>query len=606
MTFNDLYNKVEEAYLNAAIKHSGDYTKMGEIDDLEASDAEKVRRALEYISNSESAKEIFQDDADVARELHTQIRNEYNDDDIIKALKLGGEGKKANLYSYKDGWMSIPTKDLILMAKNAGLEPKELIRYLGDKQRVRDLEMIVEGFDPQTGKRNMKDWLQSAYMGVMAPRQKEAIKRGEEPSATDAVLDAGEIALSSLPVGGPTAKIASKVLGKGARGLGSRLGHWATKQGKTLVDAAVVPAATEALDAVVYDDPRNPRSTFNPYDVGVGALTNAAAPWLLRSGLGVFARPVGSRSGLSKTVENLTDDPASNALYKVEEAFNILNDAKNRSNKYTADELQAARDIIVSSEMVKDNPDLAKYAQYLTGEEIWPNRPFMNPVRDKSKEVGKKYKEYLETNPSTVKKNRDVQKEAVQSDMFPSESESFEAAGSNVFATDFLNDPSKWGLTKGGKAGLMNKEKAKALDLNTENLIDPRHAEKSAKELKFKESMKHNTDRGYPRASAFDKEVDRLIRTNPEQFKSGSGLTSGLRSLITNKAAPSVGKSVVPTYGPALESLKPEPDEKQAKIQEYLNDPSVIRMWSEGKFKPREIPGDPLWEAYKIYKQGDK
>lgn len=601
MTFDDLYNKVEEAYLNAAIKHSGDYVEMGKIDDLEASDAEKVRRALDYISNSESAREIFQNDADIMKELRTQIKNEYNDEDIIKALKLSGEGKTPDLYSYDKGWMSIPTKELVQMAKNAGLEPKELIRYLGDRQIVRDRNMTVEGYDPVTGERNMKDWLQSAYMGIMAPRQKEALKRGEDPSLTDQLLDAGEVIVSSIPVGGGTSMVASKVLGKGVKGLGSSIGHQAVKGIKTAVDATAAPLVMEAADAIAYDDPTNSRSTFNPYDVAVGGLTNAAAPWLLRTGLGTFARPVGSRSGLSKAIENLTDDPQTRALYNLEEAFNVLRDAKNRSSKYTSEELQAARDIIISSELLKDNPDLAKYAQYLTGEELWTNRK----VKNKAKEVGENYSAYLETNPKSAKAKRDVQAEAVKSDILPSESEAFEAAGSNVYATDFLEDPSKWGLTKGGKAGLVNKEKAKALDLNTENKIDPRHAEKSAAELRFEESRKHSTDRGYPRASSFDKEVDRLIRTNPEQFKAGSGVASGLRSLTTNKLAPSVGKSVVPTYGASLESLKREPDEREVKIQAYLNDPSILRMWDSGMFTPRKIEGDPLWEAYKIYK-GEK
>lgn len=608
MTFDDIYNGVNDVYvLTPLVKTYED--AMNALDEIkyneDLSEAEKIRRALEYVGKDTDLRDIFSKNEDVMKELRTQITSEYNDEDIIKALKLGGEGKKADLYSYKDGWMSIPTKDFVLMAKNAGLNPKELIQYLGDKQRVRDREKVVEGYDPQTGERNMKDWLQSTYMDVMAPRQKEALKRGEDPSVKDMALDAGELIASSIPVGGPTTSVVSKIgLGKGARGLGARIGHRLTKEGKTLVDAAAVPFLTEAADALAYDDPTNSRSVFNPADAVIGTVTNASAPWLMRGGLGMFAEPVGSRAGLSKVVEEMADDPSSRALYKVEEALNMLRDAKNRSNKYTADELQAARDIIVSSEIVKDNPELAKYAQYLTGEELWTNKT----VRDKSKEVGKKYNAYLETNPSTVKANRDIQKEAVQSDMFPSESESFEAAGSNVFATDFLKDPSKWGLTKGGKAGLMNKEKAKALDLNTENLIDPRHAEKSAKELRFKESRKHETDRGYPRASAFDKEVDRLIRTNPEQFKaaSASGALSGLRTLTTNKLAPVFDKRLGAGYGSAVKTIERKPDEKQAKIQEYLNDPSVIRMWSEGKFKPREIPGDPLWEAYKIYKQGDK
>lgn len=604
MKLEDLYKVVEEAYLLKPLyeKYESAESELSGIKGTEdISEAEKVRRALAYIGADPELRKLFEKNEDVMKELRTQIINEYNDEDIIKALKLGGEGKKADLYSYKDGWMSIPTKDFVLMAKNAGLEPKELIRYLGDRQRVRDRENVVEGIDPVTGEINMKDWLQSAYMGIMAPRQKEALKRGEDPSWKDQLLDAGEIVVSSIPVGGGTSMVASKVLGKGVKGLGSSIGHQAVKGIKAATDATIAPLATEVADALAYDDPTNPRSTFNPYDVTVGSLTNAAAPWMLRTGLGKFARPVGSRSGLSKAIENLTDDPQTRALYNLEEAFNILRDAKNRSSKYTSEELQAARDVIMSSELLKDNPDLAKYAQYLTGEEFWTNKT----VRDKAKEVEEKYTSYLKTNPKSAKAKRDVQAEAVKSDILPSESEAFEAAGANVYPTDFLRDQSKWGLTKGGKSGLMNKEKAKALDLNTENKIDPRHAEKSAKELRFEESRKHGTDRGYPRASSFDKEVDRLIRTNPEQFKAGSGVASGLRSLTTNKLAPTVGKDIVPTYGASLEALKPEPDKNEAKIikiQEYLNDPSILRMWDSGMFTPRKIEGDPLWEAFVKYK----
>lgn len=595
MTFDDLYNKVEEAYLNSAIKHSDDYAKMGEIDDLEASDAEKMRQALEYISNSESAREIFQNDADIMKELRTQIKNEYNDEDIIKALKLGGEDKTPDLYSYEKGWMSIPTKEFVKMARDAGLEPKELIRYLGDKQRDRDRKLIVEGYDPYTGKANTGDWIASALYGLAAPRSKEAHKRGETPSGKDIALDIAELGVSSIPVGGPTSAIASKVLGKGAKGVASGLGHWATKQGKTVVDASIAPLLMEVADAAAYDDVTNPRSTFNPYDVGVGTLTNAAAPWLLRSGLGMFARPVGSRSGLAKAVENLTDDPTTRALYNLESAMTMLKDAKNRANKYTAEELSAARDIVMSSELLKDNPKLAAYAEYLTGESILTPRT----VKKAREAVKTKYNEDLAAD-KPVEASREAQKKAAKSDILP-EQEAFEEAGGNVYATDFLENDD-WGLTKAGKLGKMNVEQGMNLDIGPNNKIDPRHAVSSAQELRAEAKGKASHDKYYPRPSDFDVEVDRLIRTNPEQFKAGSGLTSGLRSLTTNKLAPTWSKRIVATY-PSLDLINREPDENKVAIQNYLNNSAIIRMWDDGKFKPREIEGDPLWEAYKIYKQ---
>ena len=60
---------------------------------------------------------------------------------------------------------------------------------------------ILEGYDPETGEVDAAEWLTSAYMGLMAPRQKEAYLEGRDPSLSDYIGDALFASLNFTPMG---------------------------------------------------------------------------------------------------------------------------------------------------------------------------------------------------------------------------------------------------------------------------------------------------------------------------------------------------------------------------------------------------------------------
>ena len=177
---------------------------------------------------------------------------------------------------------------------------------MADKNLAR--ERILEGYDPETGEVDAVEWLKSAYMGLMAPRQKEAYLEGRDPSLADYVGDALFASLNFTPMGpvgtkalgffaSKTPKIA-KALSKAPKGI------------KAIADAALAPAAENAYDFANYDD-------------GRGSIENVGANMSLETALNILTPKI-----ISKVRgRDVFDMPEFKNKYLVEEAEERVREA---------------------------------------------------------------------------------------------------------------------------------------------------------------------------------------------------------------------------------------------------------------------------------------
>ena len=221
-------------------------------------DDEDVRKYL-WANRAYFDKTIDPDQLDAAPTMKDLIYNDYTGGKL-DFDKQFGEGWDKN-------FTSIPVGKIQYEALKAGRDWKELNKELADEATNRERYRIAHGeekggwFDsPKAFGRN----LAGAYMGLFAPRQQEAIARGEEPSLKDNILDAAQTSLEMMPWG---------------RGAG--IGGKATRY---ILSNVTAPLGTEVLDAAAYDAEENPRGEFQVSDVVGGAGVNLAAPVALQFG----------------------------------------------------------------------------------------------------------------------------------------------------------------------------------------------------------------------------------------------------------------------------------------------------------------------------------
>lgn len=158
---------------------------------------------------------------------------------------------------------------------------------------------------PEERKNITHDGTASAFFArLLAPRSVEAAERGEEPSAKDYALDAGEVVASFLTPFGRVASGLSKLpkVGKVFEGLG-RVGKlpFAGKIIANLPDAALAPFAMEAADALAYGEENEGREAFELSDPLESTFFNAAIPFFAKRGLDILG-------DLSKKGGNLAAD----------------------------------------------------------------------------------------------------------------------------------------------------------------------------------------------------------------------------------------------------------------------------------------------------------
>jgi hypothetical protein len=176
-------------------------------------------------------------------------------------------------------------------ALKSGQDWRKVLKNMENEATARQQNRVAHGEDlggwfdsPESFAHN----LQGAYMNLMAPRQQEAIARGEDPTLKDQLLDAAQTSLEAMPWGRAV---------KGA-GLVSRYA----------LSNATAPLAMEVADAAAYGD-ENPRGEFSIGDVAAGVGTNLATPLVVNKGARGAGRilPTGKGQNVAKTLGEFGD-----------------------------------------------------------------------------------------------------------------------------------------------------------------------------------------------------------------------------------------------------------------------------------------------------------
>lgn len=228
-----------------------------------------------------------------------------------RAAHLGFTGKDA-VKDFKDAYFSKDTPkstreqwDTLLhdrYGEGAYEKTIEDLRKLEHDEMTakiaRDRERIMEGYDPETGEKNWKDWAESAFMGVFQPRQKQAYIEGRDPTGREIAMDAFSNAAYAAPVGSLEKAIAQHVP------------RFVAKYGVPVFTNTLAPATVAlgdyALGSKPYADARDAG-----IDVGLGLATNLMAnKGVAAIGsrlLGGATASAGTDKGIRKTLAQMLD-----------------------------------------------------------------------------------------------------------------------------------------------------------------------------------------------------------------------------------------------------------------------------------------------------------
>lgn len=198
-----------------------------------------------------------------------------------RAAHLGFTGKDA-VKNFKDAYFSKDTPkstreqwDTLLhdrYGEGAYEKTKEDLRKLEHDEMTakiaRDRKRIMEGYDPETGKVIPKEWMESAFMGVFQPRQKQAYIEGRDPTGSEVLMDALSNAAYAAPVGSLEKAIAQRATGPVSRALAKYLVPVGTN--------ALAPTAVALGDYTLGSKPYA-NAEDAAIDVGLGLATNLMA-----------------------------------------------------------------------------------------------------------------------------------------------------------------------------------------------------------------------------------------------------------------------------------------------------------------------------------------
>ena len=645
--FVDLKKKARELYDQASNEQAGnnlflDYLYTNYRKEIAGTSAEKD--VLKLINDQEAGS--------------ASAVQKPSDEVFMKAL--GAENMNDLLdWTWHNHWSKMPIADLQARAAEAGIDPSSLLAWVNQQQTARDRQMVAEGYDPYTGNLPRKKvlgmnvpnplpWLGSAAMGLMAPRTKEAIAQGREPTTAEQLTDIGVNAAQAMPFGTFYAPVSL-----------------AGKIGMGLVNNAGVPVAEEIADYFTSEDPY--RKQISVPNAVLGSAVNLVTPGAIRAGasaLGEGLRGFGKNVDYVKAIENFVTDPVEANKAHLKKAQEIADKGMNPEGsgfvnpelkKANAQEYEDALDVLVLDKLRKkgffvpemSDPEarkkLVKDLLFRAEEDpdVMQKSDF---IRRGLRGIGKKAPEtYAETNNSVEFVNP-------LDERFYSVNPSY----SSVYAA-FLESGAKDGkdlknlgvLEDFGTVLVDGKPRLAIFDKSIDKrLVDPSRIKEFKKKYGYDPEERHFSGKKSTAAAQFGAS-DPLyeganVLSKPDDFDIALGTALekpenqrlafyggeyrptkllskkawlspkgsdrsrlGLIALGTNKLGKSENAKRIPGYGADIYNLV-ENDistqkQEKADIEYYLSDPVTIKQWEAG-FKPRPVNGEAMIKAYEIWK----
>lgn len=245
-------------------------------------DDDEVRKYM-WANRDYFDRNTDKDQLDAAPTMKDLIYNDYTGNKIDFDKQFGKD--------WDQNLSNISINKIKYEALKSGQDWKKVLKNMENEAAARQRYKIAHGTDlggwfdsPASFGHN----LQGAYMNLFAPRQQEAIARGEEPTIKDKLLDATQSTLEAMPWGRAV---------KGA-GLLSRYA----------LSNVTAPLAMEVADEFAYDD-ENPRGEFSIGDVAAGVGTNLATPLVInRAAMGAGRiLPTGKAQDVTKVLSDFGD-----------------------------------------------------------------------------------------------------------------------------------------------------------------------------------------------------------------------------------------------------------------------------------------------------------
>lgn len=210
-----------------------------------------------------------------------------------------------------DKFYDYDMKDMEYFGSKVGMTGREFMKHMAEDLVKKERHDIAHGNSENSP---WYDKAVSYVMPVLAPRQQEAIARGEDPSTADYALDLVEDAAYMMPYGAAGAKAATKLATKAPK-----LAN-ATRKVLTAGENVIAPAVTTVADKLVYDeeDPRggDVLSPETGVKVAKGWAVNKYMPKLTNRVPAIRT----TLEQLGAHTQNLITNRAGDALYESKQA----------------------------------------------------------------------------------------------------------------------------------------------------------------------------------------------------------------------------------------------------------------------------------------------
>jgi len=582
--------------------------------------------------------------------------------DFAKSQKINSDDIKATLFAGflrddQDSWSYLfrifgndYINDLLelRLGERFNWTPEQVAKLLGAKEPI-NLVKPPKGYDvpnwkigrgetpeeiiqsyadqyPELDARKLYDWLKAyqdqydaqveytggaknAFRTMFRPRAQEALLRGKEPTWKDNLLDLFENVVQAVPFergvtfGARGLGSAAKMVGNGERAA-NRLGLVSG-----LTGAGAAPILTEGADYLLYNPSENAsRSYFSPSDVLIGAGVNATTAPVIGGGAERIAKKFGKTAGGRKAViEEIAGDPA----------VELELDRIRRTGVGPLAGSKADIQKEIDAEIVKAVEEGAKkkVKSFRNGKSFTETKAekearenlieWFNDLTGSGKDSPKlKKKQQIDEQISNVE--NPIVKDMAQARIAEN--------AKYVDPALLLEDPYKYGVTETGELAYVLPDNVSHDEVTKigqgygipEMFVNPENSAMSSylNAHRIPAKMTQSTyDAMFPgRQSTFgravekakaDPEVRRVIEGSKAGSKSGL-LKQSAKNFVTNK----FGKSEFVPYREQIEGAIPGTVNED--VRAILEDPLTNRIWENTSIRPNFIPGDPLWEAYKI------